>query len=258
MKSRIRAAATLALAFAITVLADVPFPADGSAYAAGAYGSTPSQTFRSSSIIAPVFHIASLDLAAVDPASHIFLGLTYGGRGGPMVFSARDLSLVYAEQRWPSAFDARVQTLNGTRYLTFWEGPILGGHANGYCAVYDESYTPKWNLTAKGYSGGALADLHDFQLTPDGGALFVVYENIPFDVQSVGGPASGGLLMDNAIQEIDVATGAVRFQWRASDHFAVTDSYGTYSPQYGVAQGMGFNFFHINSVEKVSSSTRLP
>ena len=236
---------------ASSVHADVAVSTNATAYQNGQLGLTPNQTFHSSPIIAPLFQASHFDPAKVDNASYIFLATSYNGVAGPMVFSSRDLSLVYADQRWPGAFDARAQLLNGTNYLTFWEGVQNGGHANGYCGVYDQHYNLKWNLTALAFSNGVLADLHEFKFTDDGGALFTVYENVPFNLSSVGGPAAG-LLMDGLFQEIDVAMNVVRFNWRASDHFPISASYGDYSSSFGVGENTGFDFFHINAVSKVS------
>jgi hypothetical protein len=249
--SFLHAASAAALLLSSLVHADVPIYTDAVVYNSGALGNAPNQTFISSDIVAPIFQVSVFDTANVDPAPYLFLALTYNGKGGPMIFNATDLSLVYADQKWPGAFDARIQTLNGTRYLTFWEGVQLGGHANGYCAVYDETYTLKYNLTAVGLSSDALADLHEFQFTEDGTALITIYENIPYNTAGVNGPTQG-LLMDNVVQEIDVATGALKFQWRASDHFSITDTFGYYSSSFGVGEKTGFDFFHINSVAKVS------
>ena len=64
---------------------------------------------------------------------------------------------------------------------------------------------------------GLQADLHEFDLTPQGTALISAYEPIHWNLSSIGGP-SDGLLNDCVVQEIDVRTGLVMFEWHALGH----------------------------------------
>lgn len=60
-----------------------------------------------------------------------------------------------------------------------------------------------------------------------------------------------GYLLDSYFQEVDIATNKLLFQWQASQHVNVSDSFLTYNMS---GQGRSvydpFDFFHINSVEK--------
>lgn len=108
--------------------------------------------------------------------------------------------------------------------------------------------------------------MHEFQLTPEGTALIVVYDSIPGDLRSIGGPQDGWIL-DGVIQEIDIETGELRFEWRASEHFSVEDTYhgftGCQKADAAAFAGCGnsptsaFDFFHLNSVEKDRSGDYL-
>lgn len=55
--------------------------------------------------------------------------------------------------------------------------------------------------------------------------------------------------MDSLFQEIDIATGELLFQWRASDHFDVSST-KVASMFAGLHVKYPLDFFHINSVEK--------
>ena len=55
---------------------------------------------------------------------------------------------------------------------------------------------------------GLQADLHEFQLTPQGTALITAYDPILCNLSAVGGPADGAVT-DGVFQEIDVRTGLV-------------------------------------------------
>jgi hypothetical protein len=60
------------------------------------------------------------------------------------------------------------------------------------------------------------------------------------DLSSVGGP-SNGTVLDSIVQEVDVKSGRVLFEWHSLDHIPLTD---TYSPVLDP-----FDYFHINSVD---------
>ncbi|CAM1505125.1 Fc.00g107620.m01.CDS01 [Cosmosporella sp. VM-42] len=208
----------------------------------------PSQTFRSSDIIAPVFQVNTFEEHAVDDAGYLFSGTIYDKKAGPMILDAKDFSLIYADQQYLNTYTSDVQMINGTRYLAFWEGTHTRGHANGRCLVYDENYNLVYNVTALGLHG-ALADMHELKFTDDGTAIFSTYWNRLYNCSSVGGPTKA-LLMDSGFQEVDLATNEVIFQWAASDHFAINESYASYSSDYGVDQDSGFDFAHVNSIVK--------
>lgn len=91
-------------------------------------------------------------------------------------------------------------------------------------------------------------DLHEFLITPNDTALITIYDSIPFDLTSVGGPEHGWLY-DGVVQEIEIATGELLFEWRASSVYPPNSSYVPlrekgYEPKYG------YDYFHINSVSK--------
>ncbi|KAL7792427.1 Arylsulfotransferase domain-containing protein [Trichoderma ceciliae] len=239
-------------------LADVPLITNATEYSALADSDKgfPSQKFRSSNIIAPIFLVNKWEQDQVDNASFIFLGTVYGhDKAGPMIFDARDMSLVYADQKYENTYTSDVYSINGTRYLAFWEGGHTRGHANGNCLFFDESYNLKYNVTAQRLND-ARADMHELSVTKSGTVLFSTYFNIPFDCRSVGGKENA-LLMDSGFQEVDAATNEVIFEWQASKFFAINESYAAYTSDYGVSPNSGFDFFHINSIEKTDDGNYL-
>lgn len=242
-----------ALASVGTVSADVRMFNNINDFAAlsEASGGFPSQRFRSSGIVAPVFQVNSYNPEEVDDAPYIFLGTIYGEmQGGPMILDAKDLSLVYADPQYENTYCSSVERIGDTPYLAFWEGFHNRGHANGFCLIFDEHYNLKYNVTAQGLHG-ALADMHEMSFSPEGTVVFSTYFNIPYDCSPVGGPPDT-LLMDSGFQEVDPETNEVLFDWHASQHFNIELSYANYGPAYGVAEGSGWDYFHINSIEKVS------
>ncbi|KAF5004220.1 hypothetical protein FDECE_9277 [Fusarium decemcellulare] len=252
------ASAVAALALAGPSLADMVLYKQANEFTslADASGGFASQRFRSSDIVAPVLNVNHFNRDGIDDARYIFLGTVYGKmRAGPMILDARDFSLVYADQKYDNSYSSNVMMVNGTRYLVFWEGIHNRGHANGYGLVYDENYNLVYNATAQGLEG-ALADMHEVQLTQDGTMLFTVYWNIPYDCTIMGGQANA-MLMDSGFQEVDPVTNKVLFQWSASEHFTLEDTHARYTEGFGVKEGSGFDFFHINSVQKTDDGNYL-
>jgi Arylsulfotransferase (ASST) len=64
---------------------------------------------------------------------------------------------------------------------------------------------------------------------------------VPADLSAYGGPAQGQLL-EGVVQEIDIATGAVVFEWHSAEHVPVSESY---LPQ---TAGL-WDYFHLNSID---------
>lgn len=159
------------------------------AYQDGAYGDPPQQTFHSSNITAPVLNYGTwrkdLIHAAEDGSSHVFLTLGYEA-SGPYVLRDDDLSLVYADPSFEYAMNARVQSINGTSYLTFWHGARNRGDSQGFCVFYDQHYRLVYNVTL-GAPFSVDADMHECEVTPDGTVLLTAYQDKRFDLTPVGG-----------------------------------------------------------------------
>lgn len=237
-----QAAATL---FVDAVLADVPFSTDAAAHNAGALGNSPNQTFRSSPIVAPILQVTTFDPASVDKG-HLLVDWSFDGVSSPMIFRSDDLRLVHADQKYPTVLGTRVQTFNGDAHLTFWEGQRGIPYDLGRCRAFDSQYKLKYSVTPLGAFSGRLADQHECHFTEEGTALISVYEKIPYDLTPVGG-ARDGTLLDSLFQEIDPRTGELICQWRASEHYWIEDSVFKLMSEPDVP-----DFYHINSVEKVS------
>jgi len=135
------------------------------------------------------------------------------------------------------ATDFRVQTYLGKPVLTWWQGTGFGGMTHGVDYIADTSY----HVIATVRAGNGLeADGHEFLLTPDGNALITAYQVVPYDLSSLGGPKDGQVI-EGVIQEVDVATGRVVFEWHSLDHIPLTDSY--------IPVDSPYDYFHINSIE---------
>jgi hypothetical protein len=90
---------------------------------------------------------------------------------------------------------------------------------------------------------GLEADLHDFQIAPRDVAYVTAYNPIRCDLSAVKG-ARGGVILDTAIQEIDMRTGLVRWEWHSLDHIGVSESEVEVP-----AKATPWDWFHLNSID---------
>jgi Arylsulfotransferase (ASST) len=182
------------------------------------------------------------------PASHVIPGLVFtdchGGvaQQGPMILSETGrligfMPLTPKPTSAHRAFNVRVQTYQGKPVMTWFQGAVVSAHGQGHYEIYDENYHQVAQVHAgNGYQG----DLHEFVLTPQGTALFTAY-----------GQASGrypngrrGKYFYGIVQEVDVATGKVLFQWRSDHHVGLAASY--YPPPANPANT--WDYFHVNAI----------
>jgi hypothetical protein len=180
---------------------------------------------------------------------YIFLTPASGtGLWGPLIVDDKGSPIWFKKVPDPAtvAIDFKVQQYRGKQVLTWWEGTIGGtggqGVGQGEFVIADQNYR---EITRVRAAGTEQADQHDFVITPKGTALFWVYDPIPRDLTSMGGPADG-VLHDGVIQEIDIATGQRVFEWRARDHVALDESHAPL-PQ-GDSAKLPWDYFHPNSV----------
>ncbi len=144
------------------------------------------------------------------------------------------------------ATDFRTQTYDGKPVLTWWEGTISkAGVGIGSYVVYDDTYTKIATVKAGDRMEG---DLHEFQLTPRGTAFITVYHEVPADLSSVGGPKKGWVY-DSVVQEIDISSGDVVFEWHSLDHVPLTESLqANREPAKNATKARPLDYFHVNSI----------
>jgi hypothetical protein len=140
------------------------------------------------------------------------------------------------------AADFRVQQYRGQSVLTWWQGSSHtgAGHGEGTDYIVDRAYHVIATVNA---GNGLAADTHEFHLTPEGTAFITAYHAVPFDLSPVGGPVDGQAF-DGVIQEIDVATGKVIFEWHSLEHIALDESHAPLP----TASTDVYDYFHINAI----------
>ena len=139
------------------------------------------------------------------------------------------------------AADFRTQTYKGKPVLTWWQGTGLGGLAQGTDYIYNDRYQQIATVQA---GNGLSADGHEFLITPQNTALILAYTTKTADLTSIGGPANQTVI-DGVVQEINIKTGKVLFQWNASDHVPYSQS----EQPLPASADQPWDWFHINAVK---------
>ena len=185
----------------------------------------------------------AVDTASETAASgHIFIAPFQirgkaGAGYGALIVDGRGEPIWFRPESTKTAMNLRVQKYKGKPVITWYEGDVLGGYGGDF-VVADQSYREVARVKA---GHGEHGDLHEFLLTSRGTALITIYSNIPFDLTSVGGSATGQLT-EGVIQEIDVPTGKVLTEWRSSRYVGLDESY------LPSLKGDVADYFHLNSV----------
>jgi hypothetical protein len=144
------------------------------------------------------------------------------------------------------ATDFRAQTYRGKPVLTWWQGTISkAGVGRGAYVVYDASYRQLATVKA---AHGLDGDLHEFQLTARGTAYITIYHEVALDLRPVGGPKDG-YAYDSVVQELDVASGDIVFEWHSLDHVPLEESLqANREPARHATKKRPFDYFHVNSI----------
>ena len=173
--------------------------------------------------------MAPFDITAPAPAP---------GKYGPLILDDAGEPVWYLPRTAVTAIDFRVQHYRGEPVLTWYEGEVLGAYGGNF-HIYDNTY----HEVAKVNAGNGLhGDLHEFLITSRNTALITIYNQIPYDLSPIGGPVAG-LLVVGVVQEIDIPTGKVLFQWSSLDHVPLSESNMTQETMAG-----NVDYFHLNSV----------
>jgi Arylsulfotransferase (ASST) len=141
--------------------------------------------------------------------------------------------------------DFRVQRYHGQPVLTWWRGRNPPHARNGFYVIYDSTY----HKVADVHAGNKLVgDIHEFRITPRDTALITIYHRRHADLSPVGGPKDGQVY-DGIVQEIDIATKRVLFEWHSFPQVGVKESYARVPRVRPGKRTSPYDYFHINSID---------
>jgi len=132
------------------------------------------------------------------------------------------------------AMNFKTQTYRGRPVLTWGETP-------GEYVIFDDSYREIARFTAaNGYDG----DHHEFLISPQDTALITIYNAVPRDLSAFGG-SKDSVAIQGIVQELDIETKEVIFEWKSIDHVGLDETYVTPAEDHYP----GIDYFHINSID---------
>lgn len=163
------------------------------------------------------------------------------GPDGPMIVDGTGEPVWFRPGSGKYAANFRPTTYQGQPVLAWWEGDINGGYGVGQYVLADASYK---EIARVGGGKALMADLHEMQVTPEGTAL-ITATNGTFQQDPRTGQKFPWPVWDNIIQEIQIDTGAVLFEWHSRDHIYVDESY---LPKPATPDKV-YDYLHANSIE---------
>lgn len=138
------------------------------------------------------------------------------------------------------AMELRVQEYHGQPVLTWWQGAKPIGYGVGHFVIANAAYEPIAHLqVSNGFQG---ADFHEFLITSRDTAILPIYAPVEWDLSPYGGPANGGVL-DQVVQEVEIETGRVLYEWHALDHIEIDESYEGMREDRAL-----YDYVHFNSI----------
>jgi hypothetical protein len=198
------------------------------------YSTAPSLTPSSVSITTPAKPSAT-------PGDLLLAPYQGDGTAGPMIAEQNgNLVWFHPLPTGEQATSLKVQQYDGKPVLTWWQGRILEvGFGQGEDVIYNTSYQRVGSVHA---GNGYHADLHEFRLEPEGTAWIDMFDPIEANLSPYHG-LSNGTITDSVIQEIDVKTGLVMWEWHALGHIPISESHNP-APKASYP----WDYVHINSI----------
>jgi EmrB/QacA subfamily drug resistance transporter len=205
-------------------------------------------------VTAPTLHPPQIRLVKNAPAAQLAPGYIFTanfldlneppivGQSGPLILD-RQLQPVWF-QPVPEkvvAANLSLQTYRGQPALAWWQGKVTntGATESGEYVVVNQHYQQVARVKAK---DGWVLTLHEIVI--DGEHAWVTAnKNVPRDLSKYGG-AYNGALIDSAVQEYNLKTGALERNWDALDHIPLSQSQASLP-----TNGFPWDAYHINSIQ---------
>jgi hypothetical protein len=215
-----------------------------------------SQPRTHSFVTHPGFHAPIVNMSGKDPdttAGDMFLDAHNSGQNAAYSLNPQGALLWYrpvpTQPSHLSIHNVRVQSYHGNPVLTYWQGNFVNppGGGRGEGLILNHHYQTIHTVTPGNGLQKQGVDEHEFLLGHEGSeatAFIPIFLPTQANLTSIGGPANGQVF-DWIIQEVDIATGKVIWEWHALNHVPVHDSYLPYS------FGVRYDYFHLNSIQQL-------
>jgi len=172
----------------------------------------------------------------------------YQGKGtpGPMI-TDQEGNLIWfkAVPNGESATNFQVVRFGGQPALVWWQGHILEvGFGQGEYVIANSSYQQIAHVRA---GNGYHADLHEIRIEPDGTAWIDAFDPVRMNLSSRHGP-SNGVITDSVVQQVDVKTGLVMWEWHALGNIPISESLNPIPKPPKI-----WDYIHINSIRPGTS-----
>jgi len=172
------------------------------------------------------------------------------GTAGPMIVDQTG-GLIWFDPlpAGEAATNFQVQSYEGKPVLTWWQGRILEvGFGQGEIILANSAYEQIGRIRA---GNGYHDDLHEIRITPEGTAWIDMFDPIHMNLSALHGSAAG-VLSDSVVQEIDIKTGLVMWEWHAYGHIPLSESKNPIPDS-----SYPWDYVHVNSIDPGSSGDLL-
>ena len=138
-----------------------------------------------------------------------------------------------------------LQTYQGKPALAWWQGRVTntGATETGEYVVVNQHYQTVARLKA---TNGWVLTLHELAISGED-AWVTANKNIPIDLSKYGG-AYNGALIDSAVQEYNLRTGALLRNWDALDHIPLSEAQASLP-----TNGFPWDAYHVNAIDLVGN-----
>lgn len=168
-----------------------------------------------------------------DPGYVFIAPKKHVAQAGPLILDDKGHVVWFRPLDTRGVTDFRVQHYRGLPVLTWWRGRPTHGKGDGNYAIVDSSYRPVARVRP---GNGLVGDIHEFLITKCDSALMTIFHRVHRD---------GRTIFEGALQEVDIATGRVLFEWHSIDHVALDESYEKRPRKATVP----YDYFHVNSID---------
>jgi hypothetical protein len=154
-------------------------------------------------------------------------------QAGPLILDNRGRVVWFLPVDAKGVTDFRVQHYRGKPVVTWWHGRSADGKRLGRYSIYDNRY----RLVAHIRPGnGITGDMHEFLITNRNTALMTLSHVVRVKSRKV---------LEGALQEVDIKTGRVLFEWHSIGHVLLVESYY----RLPKTPSRVYDYFHINSID---------